>query len=182
MVYIFLADGFEDIEALSPVDMLRRSNIEVITVGIGSHIIKSSHGVPVITDILDSQIILDNKIDMIVLPGGMPGTKNLEKNKNVNKAIDFCIENNKYIAAICAAPSILGHKGLLNGKECTSFPEYRSELTGGIVEDKSVCVDKNIITSVGAGTCIQFGLKLVEILIGKENAEKLGEKIQWKTV
>ena len=94
MIYVFLANGFEEVEALTPVDMLRRCELEVITVGVGGDSVIGSHNIPVLTNITDSQIVLDDSVDMIVLPGGMPGTLNLEKNANVQRAIDFCVENN----------------------------------------------------------------------------------------
>ena len=116
MVYVFLADGFELIEALAPVDMLRRAKIGVMTVGIGGSVITASCGVSVTCDISDKAFRFKN-VDAIVLPGGMPGTKNLEKSPVVQDAIDKAAERNTLICAICAAPSILGHKGLLNEKE-----------------------------------------------------------------
>ena len=128
MIYCFLADGFEEMEALCPVDILRRGGCEVVTVGVGEEIITGSHGISVCTDITDSETELDDKVEMIILPGGMPGTLNLEKNLNVQRAIDHCSQNNKFIAAICAAPSILGHKGLLKGREAICFPGFKQSL------------------------------------------------------
>ena len=113
MIYVFFGNGFEEMEALTPVDVLRRCELEVKTVGIGGQVIRGSHGISVITDIDENELKLDDSVDMIVLPGGMPGTLSLEKSKTVQNAIDFCVKNNVLIAAICAAPSILGHKGLL---------------------------------------------------------------------
>ena len=106
MVYVFLADGFEDIEALAPIDILRRANVDVKTVGVTGKEVTSSHGVTVKADISVSDIKLDSDLELIVLPGGMPGTLNLEASVGVQKAIDFCAANDKYIAAICAAPSL----------------------------------------------------------------------------
>ncbi len=180
MIYVFLANGFEEIEALTPVDFLRRCKLDVKTVGIGSQAITSSRGITVLTDLDDAQILLDDSLEMIVLPGGMPGTLNLEKCENVQKSIDFCSENNKYIAAICAAPSILGHKNLLDGIEATCFPGYEQQLGNAKVSGELVCFENNIITGKGAGASIPFSLKLAEILVGSDRAEKLGESIQWK--
>ena len=115
MVYLFLADGFEEIEALTVVDLCRRSGIEIKTVGIGREAIRGSHGILVQSDMADKDFKIDEKPEMIILPGGMPGTKNLEASETVQNAIDYCVKNNIYVAAICAAPSVLGHKGLLNG-------------------------------------------------------------------
>ena len=173
MVYVFLADGFEEVEALTPVDMLRRCELEVITVGVGNQSVMGSHGIPVLANITDSQITLDDSVDMIVLPGGMPGTLNLEKNPNVQAAIDFCVQNNKYIGAICAAPSILGHKGLLDGKEATCYTGFEGQLGNANVSDKPVCVDGKMITSRGAGTAMPFAFELARVLTNDARVEKL---------
>ena len=180
MIYVFLAEGFEEIEALTPVDLLRRCELDVKTVGINSNIIRSSRGIPVITDLDANEIVLDDKLQMIVLPGGMPGTLNLEKSQKVQDAIDFCVKNDIYIAAICAAPSILGHKGLLDNKKATCFPGYESELKGAELSEDLVCKDGKIITGKGAGASIEFSLALVETLISKERAELLKGSLQCK--
>ena len=126
MVYLFLANGFEEIEALTPADILRRGGVEVVTVGIGGTEIKGSHNITVKADISDSDFSLLNDVDGIVLPGGMPGTRNLEKSNKVIKAITYCNERNLVIGAICAAPSILGHLGILKDKKATAFPGFDS--------------------------------------------------------
>lgn len=180
MIYVFLADGFEEIEALTPVDYLRRCELDVKTVGVGSQAIKSSRGVTVLADIDDAQIVLDDNLKMIVLPGGMPATINLEKNSNVINAIDYCIEKNIYIGAICAAPSILGHKNLLDGIKATCFPGFEQQLGKAIISSDIVCHDKNIITAKGVGVSNQFTFKLVEVLLGKKEAEKLEATLQCK--
>ena len=130
MVYVFLANGFEELEALAPVDILRRAKADVKTVGVSGMNVTSSHGVAVTADISADELILNDDLEMIVLPGGMPGTLNLEASEIVQRSVDFCADNDRYIAAICAAPSILGHKGLLKGKKATSFPKFNSELEG----------------------------------------------------
>lgn len=178
MVYVFLANGFEEVEALAPVDILRRADVEVKTVGVGSEIIRGAHGIPVITDLDSNEIELDDNTNMIVLPGGMPGTVNLEKNENVQRAIDFCIDNNKYISAICAAPSILGHKGILDGKTATCFPGFENELGKACYSSDLVVNDGMITTAKGAGAAIKFGLKLVELLVSKEKFEALEASLQ----
>lgn len=180
MIYVFLADGFEEIEALTPVDMLRRCEQEVITVGVGRNAIRGSHGIVVGTDITDEELVLGDDTEMIILPGGMPGTLNLEANPNVQKAIDFCIENNRYVAAICAAPSILGHKGLLKGKKATCYTGFESQLEGAEVSSDSVCADGNIITSRGAGTAMDFALKLAEVLTSAERSKMLKDSVIYK--
>lgn len=178
MVYVFLADGFEEMEALAPVDILRRAGVEVRTVGVGSEVITGAHKIPVKTDMTVDGIVLDDKLEMIVLPGGMPGTTNLEANPDVLAAVDYCADNNRYIAAICAAPSILGHKNLLEGRYATCFPGFEKELSGALLSARYVSVDGRYITARGAGCCIKFGLKLVELLCSKDKADSLEASLQ----
>jgi 4-methyl-5(b-hydroxyethyl)-thiazole monophosphate biosynthesis len=177
MIYVFLADGFEEVEALTPVDLLRRSGKNVVTVGVGGKVITGSHKIPVTADITDSEIVLDKEVEMIVLPGGMPGTINLEKNSHVQKAIDYCAENGVYIAAICAAPSILGHKGLLKGKTAVCYTGFESHLEGAEIGTESVAVDGKIITARGAGVAVKFALSLIEVLSSAETSKKIKESI-----
>lgn len=178
MIYAFLADGFEETEAIAPIDILKRCGKEVVTVGIGGGEITGSHGITVITDIIDSDVILTDKVEMIVLPGGMPGTLNLEKSEAVQAAIGFCAENGKYIGAICAAPSILGKLGLLDGKKATCFPGFEQFLTGADFTGDAVNTDGNIITARGAGVAIDFGLALAKVLCGEAKADKLAKSLQ----
>ena len=124
MVYLFLADGFEECEALAPLDILRRAGIEVKTVGVTGEYVTGSHSICLKADIGCENIVLDDNLTAIILPGGMPGTINLEKSDTVQKAIDYANEKNKLICAICAAPQILGHKNLLKGKKATCFKYY----------------------------------------------------------
>ena len=180
MVYVFLADGFEDIEALAPIDILRRANVDVKTVGVTGKEVTSSHGVTVKADISVSDIKLDSDLELIVLPGGMPGTLNLEASVGVQKAIDFCAANDKYIAAICAAPSILGHKGLLKRKKATCFPGFEKDLVGADACSDLVIKDGKIITGKGPGACIEFGLKLAEILVSADAALNIKAGMQCK--
>ncbi|MDE5859261.1 MAG: DJ-1/PfpI family protein [Oscillospiraceae bacterium] len=182
MIYVFLAQGFEETEAIAPIDILRRCEKEVVTVGIGDNIIKGSHGIAVVTDTEDKLIELNSDLEMIVLPGGMPGTLNLEKSKIVQKAIDYCADNGKYIGAICAAPSILGHKGLLKGKKAVCYTGFEPQLEGAEIADAPAVIDGKIITARGAGAAVDFGLKLVEALISKERSEKMGEALLWRKV
>lgn len=162
MIYVFLADGFEETEAIAPIDLLRRSGKKVITVGVGDNIITGSHGIPVVTDTIAQEAPLTDELEMIVLPGGMPGTLNLEKSPYVQAAIDYCVKNNKYIGAICAAPSILGHKGLLKGKTAVCYEGFEAQLEGADIGNTSVAEDGIFITARGAGVAVPFGLKLVE--------------------
>ncbi|MCD8187978.1 MAG: DJ-1/PfpI family protein [Ruminococcus sp.] len=177
MIYVFLANGFEEVEAIAPIDLLRRSGKEVVTAGVGGKNVVGSHKIPVAADISAEEIVLGDDLEMIVLPGGMPGTLNLEKDSSVQKAIDYCSEHNKYIAAICAAPSILGHKNLLNGKTAVCYEGFEDQLSGAEIGTESIAVDGNIITARGAGVAVKFGLKLVEILVSAEASQKLSKSI-----
>ncbi len=178
MIYVFLANGFEETEAIAPIDILRRSELDVKTVGIGEEVVVSSHGVAMIPDITEVDFVPSDDIDMIVLPGGMPGTLNLEKSRTVQDAIDFCANNDKYIAAICAAPSIIGKKGLLEGKKATCFPGFEQFLEGAEYTGEGVVHDGKIITGKGPGAAIEFGLKLSEILAGTPKAVKVKASLQ----
>lgn len=180
MIYVFLANGFEETEAVAPIDILRRCELDVVTVGIGGNTVKSSHGLTVVTDITEREVVLDGKLECVVLPGGMPGTLNLEKSETVQKAIDYCTANGLYIGAICAAPSILGHKGLLKGKKAVCYTGFEQQLEGAEIADEPTVQDGKIITARGAGAAIDFGLKLVEALISPERSKKVGEAIIWQ--
>ncbi len=173
MVYVFLANGFEEIEALATIDMMRRAEIPVTTVGIGGKVISGSHDIKVVADITDAEFVYDDGIEMLVLPGGMPGTLELEKSICVTSALDKAFEDNKYIAAICAAPSILGHKGFLRGKKACCYPGFEEQLIQAVAVTDRVTVDGNIITSRGAGTVYEFAYTLIELLKDKETAESV---------
>lgn len=178
MVYCFLADGFEEVEAISPIDMLKRADIEVVTVGVGSNMITGSHSITFKTDITDKEIELNDELKAVILPGGMPGTINLENNSNVQKAIDFCNDNGKLLCAICAAPSILGHKNILKDKNAVCFPGFEKDLYEAKISEESVVLCDNIITAKGAGVAIDFGLKIVSYLSGESTALAIRKAIQ----
>ena len=179
MIYVFLADGFEEIEALAPVDILRRAELEVKTVGVGGKIITGSHGISVVADMEEKDVTTDD-MDMMILPGGMPGTLNLERSPIVTACAEYCARNNIYLAAICAAPSILGHMGLLKEKEAICFPGFEGQLNGARISEKHVCVDGNIITAKGAGVALEFALTLVEALKGEQTANDLRAAILYE--
>ncbi len=170
MYYVFLANGFEQVEALAPVDIMRRAEIEVYTVGVGAKVITSSHNVPVVADVIDCEIAPDKDCEGIILPGGIPGTLNLEKAATVQNFIDYCVENNLLIAAICAAPSILGHKGLLDGKKAVCFPGFEEQLGNAEIQDDAVVTDGNIITGCGAGAALKFGFEIVKYIQSEASA------------
>lgn len=178
MVYCFLADGFEEVEALAPVDMLRRAGVDVKTVGVNAANITGSHNITVHCDMTIDKISLGGSVDAIILPGGMPGTRNLEASPIVKAVIEHCASAGKYVCAICAAPSILGHMGLLKDKEAIAFPGFEDELTGAKISDKHVVRDGCFITAKGAGVAVDFGLEIVAALCGEETSEKIRSSIQ----
>lgn len=173
MVYVFLAEGFEEMEAITPVDLLRRAGIAVTTVGIGGRMITGAHGITVEADREDAELILKD-LDMIVLPGGNPGYKNLDASAAVEQALRQALEKDAYIAAICGGPTVLGHHGLLKGKRATVYPGLEGELTGAdVVTDSPVVVDGKIITSRGAGTAVLFSAELIALLKGRATADEV---------
>ena len=180
MVYIFFGHGFEEIEAVTTLDILRRADVTVHCVGIGSKTVTGSHGLTVHCDMLDKQAQNAKGLEMIVLPGGMPGRTSLENSPVVTAYIDYVIKNDLWLGAICAAPSILRHKNLLNGKKATCYPGFETQLgEGAIYTGTAVEVDGKIVTAKGAGVSVPFALKLVECLRGKEAADKIGESIHY---
>ena len=177
MVYVFLAEGFEEMEALAPIDLLRRVGVEVTTVGVGGKLIKGAHGVGFTAD-SDGEGLDFSDVDCVVLPGGMPGTTNLDASPMVEACLMKAVEKNALIAAICAAPSVLGHKGLLNGKKATCFPGFEEDLLGALHTGAPVEKDGNIITARGAGVALDFALALVAELKGETAAKELRESLQ----
>lgn len=172
MIYVFLANGFEEVEAICPIDIMRRAGLSVTTVGIGGTQITGSHGITVNADMSEDNLDISDA-EMIFLPGGMPGTLNLAANPTVKKAINYAKANDKYIAAICAAPSILGEMGLLKGKEAICYPGFEDKLIGATISQKRVVKDGKIITAAGMGVATDMGLCIVETLVSKETADKL---------
>lgn len=177
MYYVFLADGFEETEALATVDVMRRAKLEVLTVGVTGNMVTSSHKVTVKADISIDDVDL-SKAQGVVLPGGMPGTINLEKSKAVIECVKYCYDNSKIVAAICAAPSILGHMGLLKGKKATCFPDYENELDCAQYTAQPVTVDGNIITARGAGCSVAFGHAIAQKAVSKEVADNVCKAMQ----
>ena len=179
MIYVFLADGFEEVEALAPIDILRRGKQEVSMVGVTGKTVTGSHGIPVICDKQIEEIELDTDIKAIVLPGGMPGTLNLEKNEKLSRIIDFAYENGILTGAICAAPSILGHKGILKGKKATCYSGFEKDLIGAEVLPNPVVRDGKIITAFGAGAALLFGFSLLEAVTDKETSENIRKSMRF---
>ena len=176
-VVVFLADGFEEIEGLTVVDLLRRAEIQVIMASImGRESVTGAHGITVNADALAEEVDFSDA-DMVVLPGGMPGTLNLGKCTLVTDKVMEFFKEGKEVAAICAAPSVLGDLGILNGKAATSYPGFEERLTGAKVSTNQVEADGNVTTSRGLGTAIPFALKLIEKLIDSKKAEEIKESI-----
>ena len=177
MVYLFLANGFEEVEALAPLDILRRAGVEVTTVGIGGDMIRGAHGITVQADMPDT-MFADAAPDMVILPGGMPGSKNLDESRIVDMALKAAARRDAYIAAICAAPFVLGKRGLLEGKEATCYPGFESELKGVKLSARKVVRDGKIITAAGMGVAVEFGLTLAAALKGQDVADGIRDAIQ----
>lgn len=177
--YIFLADGFEEIEGLTVVDILRRANIEIIMVSVtGDIFVCGSHRIMVKADTLFENTDFSNA-DMLILPGGMPGTKALAAHQGLDRLLrEFHAKGGK-ISAICAAPSVLGSKGLLKGKKAICYPGYENALSGATIQNDGVVADGNIITSKGMGTAIDFALAIVKSFAGEAEAHKVAKGIQY---
>ncbi len=177
MIYVCLADGFEELEALAPVDILRRAGIPVQMLGVGGRRVTGAHGIPVEADAVAEEASPDTMTGL-VLPGGVPGTPHLEASAAVQRLLEEAVRRELLIGAICAAPSILGHKGLLRGRRATCFPGYEPELTGAEVCGELVVRDGRFITGKGAGAAVAFALQLVEYLTSPEQAEAIRAAMQ----
>lgn len=176
-IAVFFAEGYEEIEALTVVDICRRAGIMTNMVSITEEkSVRSSHGVEVKMDKTLSEIDF-GEYDMLVLPGGMPGTKNLEACGKLMEQIDDFYHKGKYIAAICAAPSIFGHRGILKGRRACSYPSFESHLEGATVTAGPVEISDHVVTSRGMGTAIDLGLAIVGIFCSKDRSEELAKAI-----
>lgn len=178
MIYVLMADGCEEIEALTPVDLLRRGGVQVRTVGMKRREIQGAHGIVFQADIQREQLSL-SEMEGIVLPGGLEGTEELDRDPLVHQLIDDCMERALLVAAICAAPRILGKRGLLKGRKATVYPSFQKELQGALLSKEPVCQDGNIVTAVGMGASVAFGAKLLELLKGTETARRILSAIQY---
>jgi protein deglycase len=177
-ILVHLATGFEEMEALVPVDVWRRAGFTVYTVSVtGDKIVTGSHNISVVADLLFEEAEY-NDTDLIFLPGGMPGASNLDAHKGLQKKILEFDQSGKYLAAICAAPLVLGHNNLLKGKKATCFPGYEKELFGATITGSSVEFDGNMITAKGAGVAFEFSLRVVVLFKGKDFGLQLAAKMQ----
>ena len=176
-IAVHLAEGFEEIEAISIIDTLRRAGFEVTVVSMNKSMeVEGAHEITVKADTLFEDLDYD-KIDMIVLPGGMPGAANLKAHSGLREQILNFNDLNKPLAAICAAPMVFGNLGLLKEKQATCYPGFEDELHGAVITGEAVEEADNIITGKGAGVAIKFALKIVEKFKGKEVADELGAKM-----
>ena len=177
MIYVLVVDGFEEIEAIEPIDIMRRAGLNVVTVGVKSQSVKGAHNISIKTDVIIDDVNVED-MELLMLPGG-PGHEELDKDEKVHKLIDYAYKENLYIAAICASPSIIGKKGLLRDKKATCFPGFEQYLMGAKVVGDKVVVDGNIITGKGAGAAAEFGFEIVKLLQNKTAADELKGKMQY---
>lgn len=185
MVYVLLADGFEEIEALTPVDILRRAGLDVMTVGVSGRIVQGSHGIPVTADQTAQEALAslnERKPTLVVLPGGMPGAKHLDESEFTDAFLAAAQSADAYIAAICAAPMILGKRGLLHGKKAVCFPGFEQYCTGAqmLGEGCECAWDGKVITGRAMGAAVPFALTLVEALKGESTADELRAAIFYR--
>ena len=178
-VLIYLAPGFEEIEAVTIIDLLRRAEIEVIIAGLEEGYVIGSHGIRIMSDLYYEDIDPE-EYDYLVLPGGQPGTNNLKKNLKVLELVKKFMQKNKLIGAICAAPTVLWEAGILENKRITSYPSEKMVFSSAVYEDSSVVKDGNLITSRGVGTAIDFALDLIGEIKGDSVKKETAEKILWK--
>lgn len=175
MIYLFLADGFEEVEALCPYDLLLRAGAQVKTVSIGKGLeVTGTHGVTVRADMNIDDIT--EEAEMVVLPGGMPGASNLDASEKVDAILRRTYEAGRYVAAICAAPMVLGKRGMLRGKRATCFPGFEKYLEGADVTGNLTETDGSVITARGMGAAFGFGLALIRALYGSNKAREIKEK------
>ena len=177
MVYLFLAQGFEEMEAIVPLDILRRANINVKTVGIGGKMITGGHGITVSADVSDMEVEPGPDVEAIILPGGNIGTLNLSKSQKVEAFIDYALLNGRLVAAICAAPTILGDAGRLTGRNVTCYPGLEKRLKGATYVELPVVSDRNIITGWGPGASVEFGFEILDYLKGSSEAKNVGDSM-----
>jgi protein deglycase len=172
-IFIHLAEGFEEIEAVTTIDVLRRALLNVVTVSVsGDRLVKGSHQIGLMADLLFEEV--DYSLgNMIILPGGMPGTKNLNEHEGLKNQILNYYEDDKYLAAICAAPIVFGNLGILRSKKAVCYPGYENNLSGADIQSVPIITDGKIITGRGAGVALSFSFEIVRILKGEEQVSLL---------
>ena len=181
MILLFLAEGFEEIEALTPVDVIRRAGCDLKTVAVGKggdKLVTGSHGISVHADLtMDEAKAICAKPEMVILPGGMPGAKNLNEDADVDIYVNEAFADGRFLGAICAAPMILGKRGILRGKKATCFPGFEDTLDGACVTGGRVEVDGKVVTACGMGAAVEFALALVGVMKGESAAEDMRSAI-----
>lgn len=180
-VLVLLAEGFEELEAVTVIDVLRRAEIEVVTAGLSDGPVKSARNIPIIPDSTVEKVKDDSSFDMVVLPGGMPGTDNLAKDDRVKAIVKNMYEKQKYTAAICAAPYVLSEAGILTEKKATSYPGFQEKLKAqSVSKDERVVIDGKVVTSQGPATALDFAYSLVELFEGKDKADSVAQAMLYK--
>ncbi len=176
-VNVYLASGFEEIEAITIIDVLRRANIAVNIVSIEENLmVKGSHDIEIKADMLFAET-KHKEADMLVLPGGMPGSENLNRHAGLKKQIELFSRENKYLSAICAAPMVYGEMGILENQKYVCYPGFEKTVKGGELQEEKVVVSGNFLTAKGPGAAIEFSLKIVEVLLDKNMANELRKKM-----
>lgn len=180
MVYLFLAEGFEEIEALTPVDLLRRAKIDVVTVGIGGKFVCGAHGIKVEADVSEEKaldMLASEGAEMVILPGGMPGSTNLDMSKTVEAFLEYAKENDIPYGAICAAPMVLGKRGMLRNKKAVCYPGFEEYLLGAEVVDAPTVRDGKTVCGRAMGSAAQFALLIIDVLRGEKVSEEIRRSI-----
>lgn len=177
MVYMLLGTGFEETEAITPLDLLRRAGVQVLTVGLNGKTVFGGHNIGIEADITISEMDLTN-LEMIILPGGLGGVASVRACQAAMNALQFAWDNDKFVAAICAGPTVLADLGITNGRKATCYPGCESGMGDAIMQKNAPCVrDRNLITGTSAGCAIPFGLELVAALKGRQTADTVAEQI-----
>ena len=177
MVYMLLGTGFEETEAIAPLDLLRRAGVDIMTVGVNGKIVYGSHKIGIEADILLSEMDLTN-LDMIILPGGLGGVASVRASEEAMNALRFAWENGKFVAAICAGPTVLADLGITSGKQATCYPGCESGMGDAIMVENAAAVrDGRLITGTSAGCAVPFGLELIKTLKGENEAERIAKQI-----
>ena len=176
MVYMLLGTGFEETEAIAPLDLLRRAGVEIQTVGLNGKVIYGGHGIGVEADIEIAEMVL-TKLEMIILPGGLGGVASIRGCKAAMDAIAFAYEHGKYTAAICAGPTVLADLGIVNGKNTTCYPGCEGQMGSANMVESAAVTDGKLITGTSAGCAVSFGLALIAALKGQEEADRIAQQI-----
>ena len=176
MVYMLLGTGFEETEAIAPLDLLRRAGVSVATVGLNGKVIKGSHGIGIEADIEIGQLDLTD-LEMIILPGGLGGVASIKACQSAMEAVRFAWEYGKYVAAICAGPTILASLGITDGKNATCYPGCESQMGSANMVTAAAVTDGRVITGTSAGCAVPFGLALIAALKGEEEARRIEQQI-----